>query len=146
MTLDEARSFETPRLESPPGTFPLNEAALDEDIEREDMRIKSKDLSRDTRIQILALHNFAKMSRKHIANVLHITESQVRYTIRAGHPTPSKRSGRRPILSQQQIDEIEYFVCSSRNGRRMPYKALASGILEAPVFLSLTPLIDKLTQ
>lgn len=91
-------------------------------------RNKAYDLSRDTRIQILTLHNIAKWNMNKIAKALGITYNQVRTAVTAGHPTPQKRRGRSPILSQEQIDEIEAFVCQSRRTRRMAYRALTAGM------------------
>lgn len=88
---------------------------------------KSSDLSRDMRLQILTLFNVSKWSKSKIAQTLKVTYNQVRHTIDAGHPTPSKKSGRKPILSAEQIDELEFYICSSRETRQMPYYKLADG-------------------
>lgn len=91
-------------------------------------RGKSNDLSRDTRLQILTLHNIAKWNMLKIAKVLGVTYEQVRTAVKAGHPTPQKRIGRTRLISEEQIDEIELFVCQSKKNRRMPYKALVKGM------------------
>ena len=90
-------------------------------------RKKAFDLDRDTRHRILVLHNDAEWDRSKIAERLGITYAQVRHAIEAGHPTPQKRSGRATILTEEQIDELEDFICQSRDSRQMPYKALATG-------------------
>jgi transposase len=40
-------------------------------------------------------------------------------------PTPKKRSGRPPVLTQAQAEELVEFVCASSKNRRMSYEQLA---------------------
>ena len=78
-------------------------------------------LNRDTRLQILTLRSIAKFTHAKIAETLNVSVNQVRWAIKAGHPTPSKRKGRPKIITSEHVDEIEAFVCSSREIRQMPY-------------------------
>jgi transposase len=43
-------------------------------------------------------------------------------------PTPKKRQGRPPIMSQAQVEELVEFVCASQYNRRMSYQKLAEVI------------------
>lgn len=62
-----------------------------------------------------------------IANLLGITKRQVACAITSERVTPRKRTGRPPKLSDAQIDELEAFVRSSREGRQLSYARLAEG-------------------
>ena len=57
-----------------------------------------KQLTRDQRIQIIALHNHG-LSQVSIAKELQVTRNQVQYTL-------SKRSGRLMVMTEDQIDEL----------------------------------------
>lgn len=82
-------------------------------------------LSRDSRHAILVLANDALLSRKDIAARLGVTERQVGYATRAGHPTPKKKTGRRPLLSEEEEEELVAFVCASRKNRRLTFIQIA---------------------
>lgn len=90
-------------------------------------RKKQPDLTRDTRIEVLALHKIAGWNMRKVATALGITYDQVRQTVEAGRPTPQRRKGRNPVFTTEQIDEIEQYIRESRDGRRMSYKKLAEG-------------------
>ena len=51
-----------------------------------------------------------------------LCQIQYAYTSRA---IPKKRSGRPPILTQAQVEELVEFVCASAKNRRMSYSQLA---------------------
>src|SRR4051794_26179482 len=84
----------------------------------------STHLSRDQRLQIQTLWK-AGFKRKQIQDHLSLTYWQIRYACLASRPTPKKRSGRPPVLSEEQIDEIKLFVCSKRSNRLLSYERLA---------------------
>ena len=52
---------------------------------------------------------------------------QVGYALLRGNVTPKKTKGRSPILSSEEVDQIENFVKSSPINRRMTYLELAAG-------------------
>ena len=86
---------------------------------------RRKHLTRDHRIRIFALHDHS-FNQVDIARGLNITRRQVGYALnKKDSPTPSKRSGRPSSLSEDQVDELEAFVVSSRAGREMSYFELA---------------------
>jgi transposase len=87
---------------------------------------RSSHLSRDQRIQIQTLR-LAGHSIKDIANLLGFTERQVQYAAAAERVTPKKHTGRRPQLSNAQVDQLEVFICSSRTSRLISYLQLATG-------------------
>jgi DDE superfamily endonuclease/Helix-turn-helix domain len=86
-------------------------------------RFKSSDLSRDERLQIQTLRN-AGWSLNQIADHLGCTWSQAQYACATEKVTPCKRSGRPPLLTPSQIEELITFVCFSKATRRMPYHAI----------------------
>ncbi len=61
-----------------------------------------------------------------IAERLEITHRQVRYAMNTTKLTPKKSSGRNPLLSSAQIDEVEAYITSSQEGRQMPYFEVAN--------------------
>ena len=86
---------------------------------------RRKQLTCDQRIQIIALHNHG-VNQVSIAKELQVTRSQVRYTLsKKDTPTPSKLTGRPTVMTEEQIDELEDFVISSRTGQQMSYFELA---------------------
>lgn len=72
----------------------------------------------------MTLHNDGR-SRGYISQNLGITLHQVRYTIEKEVASPKKNKGRPRKLTSAQVDEIEEFVCSSRETRQMPYLEVA---------------------
>ena len=86
---------------------------------------RRKQLTRDQRIKIIALHSYG-VNQVSIAKELQVTRSQVRYTLsKKDTPSPSKRSGRPMVMTEEQIDELEVFVTSTRTGRQTSYFELA---------------------
>ena len=73
------------------------------------MPSRRKQLTRDQRIKIISLHNYG-VNQVSIARELQVTRSQVRYTLsKKDFPSPSKRSGRPLVMTEDQIDELEGF-------------------------------------
>ncbi|KAI1003438.1 hypothetical protein K3495_g4768 [Podosphaera aphanis] len=83
-----------------------------------------KQLTRDQRLQVHALRDNG-LSYSSIAKELQISKRQVQYTLEKGSLTPTKRSGRPPVLSREQVDELERFVTSSRTAGEMSHFELA---------------------
>ncbi|KAI0993242.1 hypothetical protein K3495_g14942 [Podosphaera aphanis] len=81
-------------------------------------------LTRDQRLQILTLHR-AGLSNREIADQLEVTILQVRNTVRSGRACPQPRTERSQLLSSAQVDELEAFVCSSRETRQISLLELA---------------------
>lgn len=86
---------------------------------------KRRKLTRDQRLQIITLRGVG-ITYANIANHLHVTERAVQYTLEAGHPTPSKSSGRPLKLNVAQTTELIEFITSSKEARRISYTRLAS--------------------
>ena len=80
------------------------------------IRSKSSDLTRDQRIQILALRGIG-WTYDQIASSLQCTRRQVQDACEAGHPTPTKRSDRPSLLSPDQIKTLIEFICTSFQNR-----------------------------
>lgn len=89
-------------------------------------RHKRGDLTRDQRLEVLTLRSI-DWTYPQIARHLKISERQVQTACQTDHPTPSKRKGRNPFLSSEQVAELVLFVCSSRTNQLMSYILLASG-------------------
>ena len=51
--------------------------------------------------------------------------NQVRNTIRTGRLSPGRSTGRPPVLTFEQEEELVTFVCSSQEARQMSYLELA---------------------
>lgn len=83
-------------------------------------------LTRDQRLQVQTL-SLAGHTQKYIADLLTISEGQVRYAIHAEHVTPKKRTGRPRQLSNDQIDELIAYITQSRASRQMSFLRLAEG-------------------
>ncbi|KAI0993559.1 hypothetical protein K3495_g14625 [Podosphaera aphanis] len=81
-------------------------------------------LTRDQRLQILTLHR-AGLSNREIADQLEVTILQVQNTVRSGRASPQTLTERPQQLSSAQVDELEAFVCSSRETRQMSLLELA---------------------
>lgn len=90
---------------------------------------RSRNLDRDQKLQVLTLYN-ARHGPKYISERLGITVHQVKYTIAKGEASPKKNKGRPPKLTPAQVDQIEEFVCSSRENRRMSYLEIAFNFSE----------------
>ncbi|KAF2874262.1 hypothetical protein BDV95DRAFT_475229, partial [Massariosphaeria phaeospora] len=85
-------------------------------------------ISRDDRIRVQALAQ-AGHSRSFISTQLGVSKAQVRYS-GGVPPTPKKRSGRPPLLSPEQVEELIQFVRQSRATRQMSWAALANHFSE----------------
>ncbi|KAI1001156.1 hypothetical protein K3495_g7043 [Podosphaera aphanis] len=88
------------------------------------VRRRAPFLSRDQRIQILALQR-AGISNREIADQIGVTITQDQGAVRFGRVSPQPRTGRPPSLSSAQVDEMETFVCSCREIRQMSFLELA---------------------
>lgn len=67
------------------------------------------------------------ISQSAIATRTGLTLSQVQYA--ASHPaSPKKRSGRRPALTEAQVEDLIAFITASKEGRRMPYCKLPQAL------------------
>lgn len=84
-------------------------------------------LTRDQRIQVQTLRGVG-FTYEAIANHLKITLRQVQYACSTEHLTPSKRSGRPPALSDEQLDELIDYIRQSKEARRMSYLRLPKEI------------------
>ncbi|KAI0999002.1 hypothetical protein K3495_g9194 [Podosphaera aphanis] len=82
-------------------------------------------LTRDQRVQVSTLANEG-YSRREISQILVIRYRQVCYTLENADLSPKNSTGRTPVLSKSQVDEIESFVCSSPENRQMSYLQLAN--------------------
>ena len=89
-------------------------------------RSSSKHLTRDERIRVQTLR---RIGWKHKAIALHlgITTRQVEHSLSSKRVTPKKRTGRRSQLTEEQVDQLEVFVYSSKTGRLMSYLNLSVG-------------------
>ena len=85
---------------------------------------KAPELTRDQRRDVLLLHSIGwsySQIHKHTAYSI----DQIGRACRADRPTPRKRSGRPPLLTQAQVEELVEFVCASAPNRRMSFSKLA---------------------
>ncbi|KAI0993102.1 hypothetical protein K3495_g15082 [Podosphaera aphanis] len=89
---------------------------------------KSKRLNRDQRIRIKTLRESGMIHTK-IAAQLGLTIKQVEYTLSLSYLKPKKAPGRAPTLSSEDVDQIEIFITSSSQGRRISWLELAAGPL-----------------
>ncbi|KAI0997209.1 hypothetical protein K3495_g10977 [Podosphaera aphanis] len=62
-----------------------------------------------------------------ISAQLRLTVRQVEYTLSLPYLEPKKAPGRAPTLSSEDVDQIEIFITSSSQGRRMSWSELAAG-------------------
>jgi hypothetical protein len=83
---------------------------------------KALDLTRDQRRDVQFLHRIG-WSYPQIHKHTGYTIRQIR-TVGA-KATPQKRSGRPPILTVAQVEELVFFVCASATNRRMSFQKLA---------------------
>jgi transposase len=85
-------------------------------------RRRTQHTSRDQRLQVHTLHTIG-LNQTQIAYQLNITRRQVQYA--QNHPsTPSKRSGRRSKLTEQEVEHIIQWVCASSSNRRCPWERI----------------------
>ena len=86
---------------------------------------KHPDLLRDQRRDVQLLHNIGwSYSQIHRHTSHSIRQIRTAYQ----KATPCKRSGRPPILTQAQIEDLVEFVCASATNRRMSYQKLSEVI------------------
>ncbi|KAF2456718.1 hypothetical protein BDY21DRAFT_269409, partial [Lineolata rhizophorae] len=83
-------------------------------------------LTRDQRLQCLTLRSIG-WTYEAIARHLNISQHQVQWACHTDHPTPRKRRGRPPVLSEAQVDQLEAFIRASRTNRLMSCLELAAG-------------------
>ena len=89
---------------------------------------KRYQLTRDERLRIQTLYQadwkidaiYAQL-RPHIQN---LSLRQIEYTCRFTHPTPQKRSGRPPLLTNEQANELITFIRTSKITRRLSHLQL----------------------
>ena len=84
---------------------------------------KRQQLTRDTRRDILLMRSLHRTYAE-IAEHLKISESAVEYTCQQHKATPIKRRGRPSTLSSERVDEIEVYLRTSKQTRRLPYTEL----------------------
>ena len=87
---------------------------------------RNRYLTRDERLQVQTLAR-AGHTQVWIADHLRLSRRQVGYAIASDQVTPKHRSGRPPVLSSDQVDELVSYIQQSRATRQMSYLALASG-------------------
>jgi len=85
---------------------------------------KRRYLDRDTRLKILTLHDLG-WKYQSIVTQLNVTLRQIGLVVKAGHPTPSKRPGKRPLFDTPKRQDIVGYVCRNKVTRRMTYAQLA---------------------
>ena len=85
---------------------------------------RSKNLTRDQRVAIQTLRRHG-LSQQAIARELGITLRQVQYSCQRGTVLDAKVPGRPPVLNEMQVDELENYVRSSREGRFMSFLELS---------------------
>lgn len=83
-----------------------------------------KQLTRDERLKILTLRgipgfSYAKIRNEMAKTVPDISFDQIRHTCYAGHPTPTKRSGRACLFDDQEIQRIKAWIQGSVERRQM---------------------------
>ena len=89
-------------------------------------RPKAPDLIRDKKRDIQLLHSIG-WSYPQIERFTGHTYNQIANACRSGvRATPKKKSGRPPLLSQAQVEELVEFVCASSQNRRMSFAQLAT--------------------
>jgi transposase len=105
--------------EWPPSPTPSRAALPRPPVRRQRRR---QEMSRDQRLQVQTLRT-AGLSQREVSLQLNLTRDQVRYA--ASHPpTPSRRSGRPGILSQEEIERIIEWVCASPINRRCSWERI----------------------
>lgn len=85
---------------------------------------RSTDLTRDQRRDVQLLCSIG-WTQAQIATKLSFTRNQVRYAL-SHPPEPIKRSGRPPILTAQQVEDLIEFITANKENRRIPFNKLAS--------------------
>ena len=73
-----------------------------------------------TRLPAFTFYRLVSQIHKKTGFTLH----QIAGACQADRPTPRKRNGRPPILTQAQVEELVEFVCASAKNRRMSFAQL----------------------
>ena len=81
-------------------------------------------LCRDQRVAVQTLRRYG-LSYLAIANQLNISSRQVQYAVERGDVSDSSSRGRPPLLNSSQVNELERYIISSREGRFMTYLELS---------------------
>ncbi|KAL2194973.1 hypothetical protein P885DRAFT_16390, partial [Corynascus similis CBS 632.67] len=76
------------------------------------------------RAEIRTLHFTAGLPKPRIATLTGYGLGQVKRAIK--EPIPQKRSGRPPVMSSEQQQELVDFVTASKKNRRMSYLELST--------------------
>ena len=64
---------------------------------------KKRQLTRDEGIQILAFRRLGMTYEAIAKQFRNVSPRQVEYLVQNGHPTPRKRSGRPPFITDEQL-------------------------------------------
>ena len=97
--------------------------------------MRHQELTRDQRTSIITLH-LAGFKYKQIQDWIRnnggaeVSIRQVQHAIERGHPTPQKKGhvGKKSTLTEDQINDLEVLVCSSKAGRLLSYTGLSSAL------------------
>lgn len=84
-----------------------------------------KRLTRDQRLHIIVLSQEG-YTYKQIASRVGCTKNQARYTTVSQKPTPQKGSGRKPKLSEEQLDSTIEWIRLSFDNRAKPCDQIAA--------------------
>ena len=85
---------------------------------------KKRQLTRDEGIQILAFRRLGMTYEAIAKQFRNVSPRQIEYLIQKGHPTPQKRPGRPPIISDEQLQELTTFIYAFKCNRRLPWAQL----------------------
>jgi hypothetical protein len=91
---------------------------------------------RDLRLKVLTLRSLG-LKYAAIATHLQITIHQVQRACNAGHPTPNKRTGRRPTYTTPMRRDLASYVCTNKRTRRMTWLQLAIEFNTTPEIVKL---------
>lgn len=83
--------------------------------------------TRDLRLRARTLHEIG-WSYPQIARHLGLTPRQVQYALTTVNLTPQRRSGRPPLLTPTEVDELIEFICASSYNRRMSLARLPAAL------------------
>lgn len=85
----------------------------------------TKQLTAEAKARIYTLYHDTNLSYIDIARITGYSKGQIRHAIRSGTTTITSRSGRPRTLNTQQEEELEQFVCTSKENGRMGYLQLS---------------------
>lgn len=94
-----------------------------------------QELSRDLRLGVITLHDAGfqhQQIRDHYLQKeppIDISIRQISYAVKAGHPTPQKRGkvGQKGHLSEDQVDDLITYICTSKATRFESFLSLSIG-------------------